>query len=72
MYDSFYYRFVCRQKVFVSHAYERNSLLIQNVEALSRGEEPYPDERRKCIDEGGFGIWHQYAKNLVLNRLRAK
>lgn len=38
----------CEPQVFVS-----NNLLTQNVEALSQDEEPYPEERRKCIDSDG-------------------
>lgn len=38
----------CEPQVFMS-----NNLLTQNVEALSQDEEPYPEERRKCIDSDG-------------------
>ena len=42
-----------KTKLFPSKLHEENSLLILNVEALSQTEEPYPEERKKCIEEGG-------------------
>lgn len=42
------------KKAFEPHAYETNNLLLQNLEALAEGEEePYPEERRDCINKGG-------------------
>lgn len=46
------------KKTFESHAYEAHNLLIQNVEALTDASEsePYPEERKACIEKGG--IWN--------------
>lgn len=43
-------------KTFKSNATESNELLMTNVEALSQQEEPYPEERTRCINESG--IWN--------------
>lgn len=41
-------------KPLESHVSETSNLLKYNVEALTEGEEePYPEERRACIDKGG-------------------
>lgn len=42
-----------KTRPFVSNIQDGKSLLIQNVEAMSQNEEPYPEDRKKCIDEGG-------------------
>lgn len=52
---------VVGKKTFESHADETNDLLMQNVEALAENaEEPYPEERTKCINEGG--MWNMASK----------
>lgn len=51
-------------KTLKSNAYDRSNLLIQNVEALTSPEdEPYPEERKKCIEEGGSWNMASVCKN---------
>lgn len=52
-------------KSFQINAYENDNLLMQNVEALTQntGDESYPEERAKCISEGGNWNMASVCKN---------
>ena len=60
------------KKALEASAYESNSLLMQNVEALTQNEEDISDETKKrrqdCFDEGGqWGYASVYVGTVTLN-----